>query len=124
MPKLIDNKEQGIRITGSVLLSWLGVGAAFWAVGEPLLVSAVSVAIAEDVQTQVQAEAAPIKSAFSVLILRDMTQLRQDIAALEFRRDNPPGEDWTAQDALELVNRRLDLESLRMALTALNAPVE
>ncbi len=121
---LTVNKEEGIRISAAALLSWIPLIPIFWFIVKPILVTGVSEAMASDVAEQIQKEAAPIKNAFSVLILRDISYLRKEIAAMEFRRDNPPADDWTAQDAEDLVELRLELESMRSALFALEAETE
>ena len=121
---LTVNKEEGIRISVAALLAWLPLIPVFWFIVKPILVTAVSEAMASDVAQQIQKEAAPIKGAFSVLILRDISYLRKEIAGMEFRRDNPPAEDWTAEDAQDLVDLQLELESMQSALNELRAEVE
>ena len=108
----------------AALLSWIPLIPVFWFIVKPILVTAVSEAMASDVAMQIQKEAAPIKGAFSVLILRDISYLRKEIAGMEFRRDNPPEEDWAAEDAEDLVDLQLELESMQSALTELRAEVE
>ena len=108
----------------AAVLSWVPLIPVFWFIVKPILVTAVSEAMASDVAQQIQKEAAPIKGAFSVLILRDISYLRKEIAAMEFRRDNPPEDDWTADDAQDLVELQLELESMREALSELKAEVE
>jgi len=117
-------KDQGVRMSITALAAWLPFIPIFWFILKPILVTAVSEAMASDVAQQIQKEAAPIKGAFSVLILRDISYLRKEIAAMEFRRDNPPVEDWTADDAENLVDLQLELESMRAALNELKAEVE
>ena len=121
---LTVNKEEGIRISAAALLSWIPLIPIFWFIVKPILVTGVSEAMASDVAEQIQKESAPIKNAFSVLILRDISYLRKEIAGMEFRRDNPPADDWTAQDADDLVELRLELESMRSALFALESETE
>lgn len=121
---LTVSKDEGIRISVAAVLSWLPLIPVFWFIVKPILVTAVSEAMASDVAQQIQREAAPIKGAFSVLILRDISYLRKEIAGMEFRRDNPPADDWTADDAESLVELQLELESMRAALNELEAEVE
>lgn len=108
----------------AAVLSWIPLIPVFWFIVKPILVTAVSEAMASDVAQQIQKEAAPIKGAFSVLILRDISYLRKEIAGMEFRRDNPPEEDWAAEDAEDLVDLQLELESMQSALSELRAEVE
>jgi len=117
-------KDQGVRMSITALAAWLPFIPIFWFILKPILVTAVSEAMASDVAQQIQKEAAPIKGAFSVLILRDISYLRKEIAGMEFRRDNPPADDWTADDAQDLVELQLELESMRAALNELKAEVE
>jgi hypothetical protein len=121
---LTVSKDEGIRISVAALLSWIPLIPVFWFIVKPILVTAVSEAMASDVAMQIQKEAAPIKGAFSVLILRDISYLRKEIAGMEFRRDNPPEEDWAAEDAEDLVDLQLELESMQSALNELRAEVE
>jgi hypothetical protein len=121
---LTVTKDEGIRISVAAVLSWIPLIPVFWFIVKPILVTAVSEAMASDVAMQIQKEAAPIKGAFSVLILRDISYLRKEIAGMEFRRDNPPVDDWTADDAQDLVELELELESMREALAELKAEVE
>jgi len=107
----------------AAVLSWLPLIPVFWFIVKPILVTAVSEAMASDVAQQIQREAAPIKGAFSVLILRDISYLRKEIAGMEFLRDNPPADDWTADDVEDLVELQLELESMQAALDALKAEV-
>ena len=108
----------------AAVLSWIPLIPVFWFIVKPILVTAVSEAMASDVAQQIQKEAAPIKGAFSVLILRDISYLRKQIAGMEFVRDNPPADDWTADDAEDLVELQLELESMQSALNELNTEVE
>jgi hypothetical protein len=121
---LTVSKDEGIRISVAALLSWIPLIPVFWFIVKPILVTAVSEAMASDVAQQIQKEAAPIKGAFSVLILRDISYLRKQIAGMEFLRDNPPADDWTADDAEDLVELQLELESMQSALHELKAEVE
>lgn len=118
------SKEQGVRMSITAIAAWIPFVPIFWFLLKPILVTAVSEAMAEDVAQQIQKEAAPIKGAFSVLILRDISYLRREIAEMEFRRDNPPADDWTAQDAEDLVDLRLELESMQSALAALESDTD
>lgn len=118
-------KEQGVSISLSTITSVVALIPILWFVGQPILVSAVSEAMAEDIQQQVQQGVAPLNMAFVAIIQSNIADLRRQIAAMEFRRDNPPPDDWTAEDAQELVNLRIDLDTQEDALEALmNTPTE
>lgn len=90
-----------------------------WFFGQPILVSAVSTAMAEDIDEQIKANVAPLNAAFVVLVRKEIRELRKEIAAMEFRRDEPPMDDWTTEDATYLVDLRIELSDQEMALIAL-----
>lgn len=112
-------KEESVRISLAAVASWIPLVPFLWFVFQPILVTAVSEAMADQIQQQIQQEVAPIGSAFTVLMKRDIANLRREIAQMEFRRDNPPEDDWTPDDAEDLVNLILELESYQEALMAL-----
>ena len=114
-------KEDSVRISLAAVMSWIPLVPFLWFVFQPILVTAVSEAMADQIQTQIKQEVAPIGAAFTVLVKRDIVSLRRRIAEMEFRRDNPPDGDWTADDAEDLVDLVLELESSQAALTALEA---
>ena len=110
-------KDQGIRVTYSVVISWITIGAFMWTIGKPILVSAVSDAMAEEIQETVKGEVEPVVNAFQVLLTLDINNKRKEIAAYEFRQRQ--GVDWTADDADMLAEAEIELEALQMALQAL-----
>jgi len=112
-------KDHSINISTSVAISWITLGGFAWLVAEPLLIASVSEAMGEEIQLTVQNEIAPINSAMTALLGASIVRLRKDIAAMEYRRDNPPAGDWSLEDTQELVLLRTDLEATRLALTAL-----
>lgn len=114
-------KEQVSRFSLLTLVSWLPLLAILWTLGRPFIADAVAAELSQDFDDKIAAQTAPIKGAFSVLILQDIADRRRAIADAEFRRDND--DDWTADDAQDLVNLRLELESLQQALRALMQPV-
>ena len=80
-----------------------------WYIGKPLI----SEALAEDFKQIAQDNSQPIKSAFSVLLTRDINALRKEIAGLKFLQRQ--GEDWTADDAEYLADLEIELEALKEA---------
>ena len=111
-------KEQGVQISIATLAAWIPVIPVLWFVVKPILVTAVSTAMASDIQGQIKQEVAPINSAFSILIKRDIKLLRKEIAGMEWRRDNDRS-NWTATDADDLVDLKIDLEAAKAALAGL-----
>ena len=87
MPKI--TKEQGINVSLSTLTSVLALMPILWFIGKPILVSAVSDAMAEEIEDQVKAGVAPLNGAFIAIIQNNIDNLIREIARMEFRRDNP-----------------------------------
>lgn len=110
-------KERGIRIGINQIVTYATLVPIFWFVAQPLIVNA----LAEDIKQTVQTEVAPLNSAFVALLRSNIANTRRKIAQLEFRRDNPPANDWSSLDAEELVNLKIDLSSSQAAVAALMA---
>jgi len=106
-------RENSVSTIFSTVASLAVVIPVLWYVGKPLL----SEALAEDFKGIAQAQAEPIKSAFSVLLTRDINSLRKEIAALKFRQRQDT--DWTEDDAEYLADLEIELEALREAKTKL-----
>lgn len=115
-------KERGIRIGINQIVTYATLIPILWFVAQPILVGAVSEAMAEDIKQTVNNEIQPLNTAFVALLRTNIANTRRKIAQMEFRRDNPPDGDWTAQDAEELVNLQLELSSSEAALKALTQP--
>lgn len=113
-------REISVSTILSTIASLAVVLPVLWYVGRPLI----SESLAEDFKTIAQEQAQPLKSAFSVLLTRDINYLRKEITAMEFRRDNPPADDWTAEDAEVLTELDIELEALNEARDLLEAEVE
>lgn len=102
-------REISVSTIFSTVASLAVVIPVLWYVGKPLL----SEALAEDFKDIAQQQAQPIKSAFSVLLTRDINSLRKEIAALKFRQRQD--DDWTADDAEYLADLEIELEALKEA---------
>jgi len=102
-------REISVSTIFSTIASLAVVIPILWYVGKPLL----SEALADDFKVIAQQQAEPIKSAFSVLLTRDINSLRKEIAALKFRQRQ--AEDWTEDDAEYLADLEIELEALREA---------
>jgi hypothetical protein len=102
-------REISISTIFSTIASLAVVTPVLWYLGKPLI----SEALAEDFKDIAQQQAAPIKSAFSVLLTRDINSLRKEIAALKFRQRQDT--DWTADDAEYLADLEIELEALKEA---------
>lgn len=115
MASKAEVKEAAGRIGVNQIITYVGLVPIFWFIIQPILVDA----LAEDIKQTVQTEVAPINNAFVALLQRDINATVKDIAAMEFRRDNPPQEDWTAADAQDLADLKIGLAALEEAKTAL-----
>ena len=104
-------REQGFRMTLTAVLSYLPLIPVFWFLVKPILVEAVSVAVADDVQQQVEEGVKPISSAFKILLMPMIDEKKREIAALEFKKTERNG-DWTAEDAQKLVDCEIELEAM------------
>lgn len=117
MANKADVKEAGIRIGVNQLVTYATLVPIFWFILQPLLVDA----MAEDIKAIVSSQIAPVNNAFVALLQRDINTTRKDMAALRFRRDNPPVDDWTADDALYLADLEIQMDALEEAKAALQA---
>ncbi len=113
-------KTQGVSISVATLLTWIPLIPVLWFVARPIVADAVAAELQESFEQKIEQETAPIQNAFRVLILRDIANLRRLIADREFVRDNQP-DLWEADDAEDLVNLKLELESLQKALRELES---
>ena len=107
-------KEHGKDALHSVIVSWIPLVAAFWFLAKPILITAVSEAVAEDIETQVEKSVRPINSAFKVLLGQQILNLKKDIAATEYKRDHE-SEDWLNEDSQQLVSMESELKALEEA---------
>lgn len=117
MANKADVKEAGIRIGVNQLVTYATLVPIFWFILQPLLMDA----MAEDIKAIVSDQIAPVNNAFVALLQRDINTTRKDMAALRFRRDNPPDDDWTADDALYLADLEITMDALEEAKAALQA---
>jgi len=111
------NKEHGFNISASVLVSWIGLAGFIWLFAEPLFVSTMRTALADDIKQTVDESVAPINGAFIALLVRDINATKREIAALEFRER--AGTDWTAKDATYLADKEIELAALLAAKKSL-----
>ena len=106
---MADGKSISLSTIASTVSSLIVLVPVLWFVGKPIIADA----LAEDFKQVAQEQAAPVKNAFSVLLTRDINNLRREVAGLKFRQSQ--GEDWTADDAAYLAELEIELESLRDA---------
>ena len=107
------------NISVASLVSLIPVLTVVWFVVKPSIVKAVGDELQEQVQQTVAKEVAPIGAALSIILKNNADNLARRIAAMEFRRDFPPDDDWTDSDARQLAQLKLDLKSAESAKKAL-----
>jgi hypothetical protein len=112
-------KERGKDISIAAVLSWIPLVPVFWFLVKPVLILAVTEAVADDIQEQVKNGVAPVNNAFAALMRRDISSIRKEISGLKFKRDNT--DTWTSADAEDLVQLEIDLDAAKEALEALEA---
>lgn len=116
---MTSSKEHGINISTSVIISWIGIATFIWLFAEPLFISTMSAALADDIKQTVDQAVAPINGAFIALLQRDINATTREIAALQFRQRRH--QDWTSEDAAHLVDKQLELKALEAAKDSLEA---
>ncbi len=121
MASKAEVKEAGIRIGVNQLVTYASLVPIFWFILQPILVDALAEEMQESIKQTVATEVAPINNAFVALLQRDINATRKDMAALRFRRDNPPDDDWTAEDASYLADLEIQMDALEEAKSALQA---
>ena len=107
-------KREGVHITLAAVLAWIPLLPVFWFLAEPILITAVSDAVADDIQRQVKAEVQPLNSAFKVLLQHDINNKRKQIASLVFRKTRNPSE-WKETDVAILIDLEIELDALQKA---------
>lgn len=112
-------KSISISTLASTVSSLLVLVPVLWFVGKPLITEA----LAEDFKKIAQEQAEPVKNAFSVLLTRDINNLRREIAGLKFRQRNE-ADEWTEDDAAYLAELEIELESLQDAREELDTEDE
>jgi len=108
------SKEQGISIGYSTVLAWITIVPAVWFVSKPFVLDAV----AQDLSGHIKRETKPLTDAFKVLLQRDIAELRRQITAMEYTRDQDLA-SWSLEEAQELNRLRLTLRGHERALEAL-----
>lgn len=112
------SKEISLSTLASTVSSLVVLVPVLWFIGKPLITTA----LAEDIKDVVKQEVAPINAAFTVLLNRDINNLRRQIAALRFKQSQ--GEGWTADDARLLADLQIELDALEAAKEELNSDSE
>ena len=124
MASKAEVKEAAGRIGVNQLVTYVGLVPIFWFILNPILVDALAEEMQESIKQTVASQVDPINNAFVALLQRDINATRKDMAALRFRRDNPPDDDWTAEDAAYLADLEIQMDALEEAKSALQAKVD
>ena len=106
---MVVSKQTSFSAVVSTVASLAVIMPILWFIGRPLIADA----LAEDFRVIAQETAAPMAQAFSVLLTRDMTTIRREIAQLKYRQRR--GEDWTSEDAAYLTDLEIEYEGLKEA---------
>ncbi|MCK5607403.1 hypothetical protein KAR91_36300 [Candidatus Pacearchaeota archaeon] len=104
-------RDQGFRMTLTAVLSYLPLIPIFWFLVKPILIEAVSAAVADDIQAQVKEGVRPMNSAFKILLQQQIDTKKREIAAFEDKRQFRSSA-WTSKDAEDLVDCKIELEAL------------
>ena len=113
-----DLKDHGVSISISTIVSLAAVVGIFWALIKPVMILTVTDAVAEDLSNEVSQQVAPVQNAFKALLRKDINELKKEIAAAEYRERHEP-ESWTEEDAEQLAEDQIELETLEEAYEAL-----
>lgn len=116
--KKVTKRDIG-QVSVSVVLAWASLAPPFWFLLKPVMVEAVGIAVASDIQAQVEYSVQPLNSAFQVLLQLQIDEGLRHRAALEHRRSSNPA-TWTAQDAQELANCKIQIAALEAAKNGLD----
>lgn len=111
---MTDIKDHGWNVSISSLLSIGALGSMMWFILQPVMVSQISSAMAQELEDTVEEKTAPIQSAFKVLLLSDINRLKRNISTLEFKEEHKP-EEWTEKDAIRLADYEIELEAFQEA---------
>jgi len=121
MASKAEVKEAAGRIGVNQIITYAGLVPIFWFIIQPVLIDALAEEMQESIKQTVATEIAPVNNAFVALLQRDINSTRKDMAALRFRRDNPPDDDWSAEDAAYLADLEIQMDALEEAKAALQA---
>lgn len=124
MASKAEVKEAAGRIGVNQIITYAGLVPIFWFIIQPILVNALAEEMQESIKQTVATQVDPINNAFVALLQRDINATRKEMAALRFRRDNPPDDDWTAEDASYLADLEIQMDALEEAKTALQAKAD
>ena len=124
MASKAEVKEAAGRIGVNQIVTYAGLVPIFWFILQPILVDALAEEMQETIKQTVASQVDPINNAFVALLQRDINATRKEMAGLRFRRDNPPVDDWTAEDASYLADLEIQMDALEEAKTALQAKVD
>jgi hypothetical protein len=106
----IRSKDFSLHTLASTVGSLAVLVPVLWFIGKPLIADA----LAEEFKETVQQELSPLEGSFKVLLDRDISALRKEIAQMRFRQ-RAGGDQWTRDDAEYLAELEIELEALKEA---------
>lgn len=115
-----ERRSIGISAVASIIGMCAILAPVGWYLVRPTLVSAVSTAMADELDQKISQQVAPLNQGFKAIIQSNINNIRRQIARLEFARDDPQTE-WTVQMADDLAQLTIDLDAQQAALSAIIA---
>ena len=107
-------KDHGVNVSISSLVSIGTLGAMMWFILQPVMVSQISTAMADQIEDKIEEKTKPITGAFKVLLLADINRLKRNIAKLEYKEEHEPDE-WDEADATRLADYKIELDAFKEA---------
>lgn len=110
-------KDQTIMLSVPTLASIAAALGAVWIFAQPIVETALAGEIEEKLKP-LEAKIGPLSDSFEVIVMASVRNMRNQIAAMEFRRLRD-SENWTARDEQDLSAARAELVAAEAALTTL-----
>lgn len=106
------SKDTKITVSISVIAGIITSVIGLWTFSAPIAQRA----LAGEIQDQLE----PITDAFTVLLITNITNQRNAITAMRFKRDTSPLGTWTLREAQDLDAAEKTLVSMEQALVKIN----
>jgi hypothetical protein len=113
-----ERRSIGISAVASIVGMCGILAPVGWYVVKPTLVASVSSAMADELDSKIAQQVAPLNQGFKAIIQSNINNIRRAIARMEFARDDPET-PWTAQQADDLAQLTIDLAAQQAALDAI-----
>ena len=116
--KIIYSVHNVLAILGSFTIFMGALMPILWLLLGPFVVSFLTNAMADELDTKIEDQIAPTENALRVIIQNSIAELEDNISKLEYKKASNPT-NWKPEDAQTLTNERRRLRSQQMALAAL-----